>query len=76
MNDTTTTSATLAIDRMSCDGCVRRVTAVLRKIPGVLPTDVHVGGATVTYEVGTTPEAILAALSAAGYPSRVVDPRA
>jgi copper chaperone len=35
----------LQIEGMHCDGCVRRLTAILRKIPGVVLEEVKVGSA-------------------------------
>ncbi len=35
----------LKIEGMHCDGCVRRVTALLRKVPGAQVEEVKVGSA-------------------------------
>ena len=58
-----------SIEGMHCDGCVRRVKAVLGKIEGVSVTEVIVGGADVDLAGSVTPEAVLEALKKAGYPS-------
>ena len=43
----------LKIEGMHCDGCVRRVTALLKKVDGVLVEEVVVGGAKVDLSSGT-----------------------
>lgn len=40
----------LKIEGMHCDGCVRRVTALLKKVDGALVEEVVVGGAKVSLE--------------------------
>ena len=40
----------LAIDGMHCDGCVRRVTAALEKVPGATVEQVEVGSAKVHFD--------------------------
>jgi copper chaperone CopZ len=62
----------LVIDGMSCAHCVSRVKQALAATPGVQVEDVSVGTAAVAYDAaGTTPEKIVSAVSAAGYPARV-----
>ena len=61
-------SLTIPITGMSCDGCVNSVRNALSKLPGVTDTQVKIGAATVTYDPARTgPDAIRAAISAAGY---------
>lgn len=60
-----------SIDQMHCGSCVRRVSDVLRAVPGVTLKSVEVGSAEVEYESAvTSPTAVVAALTAAGYPAR------
>lgn len=69
MSDTT---FTLDVDGMHCGGCVRRVQGVLEKVPGVTLEGVAVGSATGTFDPDeTSASALIDALQAAGYPSRV-----
>jgi copper chaperone len=65
-------TANLAIEGMSCGGCVQGVTKVLGKLPGVTVQRVLVGSADVSFDpqqiaVGD----ITRALTAAGYPARL-----
>jgi copper chaperone CopZ len=57
----------LSITGMTCDGCVGAVTRVLSRVPGVAEAkvDLAVGRATVIGNVA--PEALVAAVAAAGY---------
>lgn len=62
------TSLTLKIDGMHCGACVRRVTAALSKMPGVVVKDVQVGRAEVGFDPGqSAPAAIAAAVSSIGF---------
>jgi copper chaperone len=56
----------IQIEGMHCDGCVRRVTALLRQIPGVLVEQVKVGSARLALSSPTANRATLAAALAAG----------
>ena len=58
-----------SIEGMHCDGCVRRVKAVLGKIEGVSAAEVVVGRADVDLAGTVSPETVLEALKKAGYPS-------
>jgi copper chaperone CopZ len=60
----------LAIDGMHCDGCVRRVSEALKKIPGVTTEKVEVGKASLKIDDGKEP-VILAALEDIGFDARV-----
>jgi copper chaperone CopZ len=63
---------TLAIDGMSCGHCVARVKQTLAAAPGVHVENVAIGSASLAYDAAaSTPETIVAAMSAAGYPARV-----
>ena len=60
----------LVIEGMSCGPCVSSVKQALAATPGVRVEDVSVGAATVAYDAATTtPERIVGAVSAAGYPA-------
>jgi copper chaperone CopZ len=62
---------TLAIEGMSCGHCVARVKQTLAAAAGVHVEDVSIGKASLTFDTAaTTPDAIAAAVSAAGYPAR------
>ena len=68
-------TVTLAVENMYCDACPYIVKQSLADVPGV--TDVVVSyeqmTATVSYDdQKTTPDALTAATTAAGYPSRLV----
>ena len=56
----------LALEGMHCDGCVRRVGAVLKKVPGVAEPLVEVGRVRFRAEAATVAAAI-EALKQAGY---------
>ncbi len=59
----------ITIDGMHCDGCVRRVTAALKKLPDVAIDKVEVGTASVR---GSDDDAarVVAALQGIGFPAR------
>lgn len=62
---------TLAIDGMSCGGCVKHVTAALGTLPGVQVERVSVGSAEVLVDpAASSVDAVLTALAASGYPAR------
>ncbi len=63
--------ATFAIDEMHCGSCVNRVSAALRAVDGVKVERVAVGTAEVSLDpIKATPQAVVEALAAAGYPAR------
>jgi Cu+-exporting ATPase len=63
-------TAKFVIDEMHCGSCVKRVSDVLRHLPGITPRSVEVGTAEVEYEpASASPATIAAALTAAGYPA-------
>jgi copper chaperone CopZ len=60
--------ATLRIDGMSCDHCVRAVRQALEAVPGVSVRAVAVGTATVDFDARETPlDRILDAVNDEGY---------
>ena len=64
----------LAVRGMSCESCERTITAMLRRTPGVLRTDVSVerSEAVVFYDPArTTPAALATVVSALGYDTSV-----
>lgn len=62
---------TLAIDGMSCGGCVKHVTAALGTLPGVQVERVSVGSAEVLVDpAASSVGAVLKTLAASGYPAR------
>jgi copper chaperone CopZ len=61
----------LQIDGMSCGHCVASVKKALGEVDGVAVDSVSVGSADLRYDPASTDrEAILGAVSAAGYPAR------
>jgi copper chaperone CopZ len=70
------TTLTLAVDGMSCNHCVSHVTKALAAVPGVEVTRVAIGSAEVAFDPArTSPAAIAAAVSEAGYPARPDGPQ-
>jgi copper chaperone CopZ len=59
----------LRIDGMHCGSCVRRVTQTVNSVPQTTADEVVVGAARVTTEAA--PEALIAALGAAGFRAHV-----
>lgn len=60
--------AILHIEGMSCSHCVQAVNRALTAVPGVEVESVRIGRADVRYdERSTSPEALAAAVSEAGY---------
>jgi Cu+-exporting ATPase len=59
----------LPIEGMTCASCVARVETALLKVPGVGSAEVNLAteSASVTYAEGAAPEALVAAVRAAGY---------
>lgn len=65
-------SIDLAISGMHCGGCVRHVTGVLERLPGVRVDAVQVGSARVSIDPARVqPEQVAAALTEAGHAARV-----
>ena len=67
-------TAALAVEGMTCMGCVANVTRTVKRVAGVSDVDVNLprGRARIAYDPDKTqPSALAAALSAAGYPSHV-----
>ena len=62
----------LTIDGMSCGHCVATVRHSLAEVAGVSLDTVRVGAADLRFDpLQTTPQAILAAVSDAGYPAHI-----
>lgn len=60
----------LAIDGMSCGHCLNAVNQALSRLPGVTVPRVRIGRADLDYDENLiSPEAIAAAIKAAGYPA-------
>ena len=57
----------LRIEGMHCGACVRRVTQSLQAVPGATVEEVRVGGARVQVPESCTTDALIAALSKAGF---------
>jgi copper chaperone len=63
---------TLLIDGMHCESCVRRVTAALHGVKGVVPGSVKVGLAQVSFDPDQVrAEEISAAIDRIGFSARV-----
>jgi copper chaperone len=65
---------TLRVPGMTCRHCVRKVTAVLRDVPGVQLVQAGLPTATVVLRGEPTVADVLAALDEAGYPGAVLPP--
>jgi copper chaperone len=64
-------TTTIAIDGMTCDGCVQSVRRVLARVDGVTGAEVTMGSATVTFDERRADEAKLrGAIGKAGYTPR------
>ena len=64
-------TAKFSIDEMHCGSCIRRVSDVLRTIPGITLRSVEVGAAEVEYDPAVASlNAVAVALTQAGYPAR------
>lgn len=72
MAEQTHTEQTYEVQGMTCDHCVRAVTAALQGIPGVHAVEVDLpgGAVTVTSEAPLDPDAVRAAVDEAGYELR------
>ncbi len=66
---------TLKVEKLSCGACLRVIDAELRKIPGILglTADFAAGRVTVDHDLEVTPVAVAKAVTACGYPARVVE---
>ncbi len=66
---------TLKITGMTCDSCATHVKEVLETVPGVQSADVSYakGSAKLNVEVGTSPDALTAALAVLGYRATLTD---
>lgn len=61
----------LTIDGMTCDHCVRGVTAALNGVPGVKVERVEIGSAVVAYDRATVDDAVIKnAIADEGYEVR------
>jgi copper chaperone CopZ len=63
---------TLLVPGMTCRHCVRKVTAVLRDVPGVQLVQADLTTTTVVLHGETTAADVLAAVDRAGFPGRVM----
>lgn len=62
----------LNLEGMSCQGCVRAVTAGLKQLPGVTVDQVNVGSVALKYDPDkTTSTLIIEKLSELGFPSTI-----
>ena len=66
------TTLTLVVPGMTCRHCVRKVTAVLRDVPGVQLVQADLTTATVVLRGEPTVVEVLAALDKAGFPGTVL----
>ena len=67
--------STLKITGMTCDSCAVHVKDALEKVPGVQSADVSYakGSAKLAIEVGTSPDALTAAVAGLGYRATLAD---
>jgi copper chaperone CopZ len=62
----------LSIEGMHCEGCIRRVSAVLQGVQGVKLGFVEVGSAQLTFDPGeASAEEIAAAVNRIGFSARI-----
>ena len=64
---TSTRSIELVVEGMSCGGCVTRLTAMLKQVPGVDVENVVVGSAQVQAGDAVTTEMLAHAVAKAGF---------
>ncbi len=64
----------LSLEGMHCDGCVRRVSALLRRVPGVRGAKVEVGRVQCIADTEATVATLITALGDAGFPARPRSP--
>lgn len=66
---------TLAVEHVTCGACLRVIDAELRKVPGILgmDADLPLRLVMVAHDPEVTPAEVAAAITAAGYPARVVE---
>lgn len=58
---------TLRVSGMTCNGCVKHVTAALREVPGVTAVDVDLANGRAKVVHDATVAALIAAVTEAGY---------
>jgi len=63
----------LTITGMTCSGCASSVTRVLSRVPGIVRAEVDFAGARAVVEGSAGPEALVAAVEAAGYGAEIAD---
>lgn len=63
---------TVVVPGMTCRHCVRKVTAALRDVPGVLAVLADTGTTTVVLHGSPDVDLVLAALASAGFPGAVL----
>lgn len=66
---------TLEVDHITCGACLRVIDAELRKVPGILgmAADLPTRRVTVDHDPEVTTGEVAAAITAAGYPARVLE---
>jgi Cu+-exporting ATPase len=73
-----TSTTELAVEGMTCNNCARHVAEAIQKVPEVAAVDVRLdqGRATVRWQSAAhrDPETLIAAVVAAGYQARPIDP--
>lgn len=63
----------LRVENMRCGGCAARVTEVVRSLDSQAKVDVDLAHKTVRIGSQADPNAVAAAVSAAGYPARTTE---
>ena len=58
---------TLSVTGMTCSGCANTLKRVLSRVPGVTSADVDLGSGRARVSGTASPEALVAAVEAAGY---------
>lgn len=64
---------TYQVQNMKCGGCVAAATAAVEKLPGVVSAEFDLEAKSGTITGDADPEAVIAALNAAGYPAGLAE---
>ncbi|WP_139975781.1 MULTISPECIES: heavy-metal-associated domain-containing protein [Brucella/Ochrobactrum group] len=58
-----------SIPKMKCGGCADNITVALRKLDATAPIEIDLDKKEIEFDSKVSPEAVLSALAAAGYPA-------
>ena len=60
----------LSVSGMKCNGCIAKATAAVAKLPGYVAAEFDLKAGTAVVKGDVDPQAVVQALTAAGYPAR------